>query len=131
MVAKNLLRIIIISLLACSIFFIGMLLGLSIGVNKGSESVLNTLDNGTIKKEINKPTTEVTNNTANTTNIKKIKANKDGVISTMLENKNDSKAKIESIKPIEEDLNPFTSICIDTLNKSRREVINELKKHYK
>lgn len=90
-----------------------------------------TLDNKTINEKINKPTTEVVNNTDNTTNIKKIKANKDGVVSTMLENKNDSKAKIESIEPVKEDLNPFTSICIDTLKKSRREVINELKKHYK
>ena len=54
MVVKNLLRIIIVSLLACSIFFVGIFLGFNIGVNKGSENVLNTLSNETIKNEINK-----------------------------------------------------------------------------
>ena len=131
MLVKNLLRVIIVSLLACTIFFIGLFLGFNIGVNKGSQSVLDTLSNETIKEEINKPTTEVVNNTDNTTNIKKIKAKKDGVISTILENKNDSKAKIDQIDGDIDDLNPFTSICIDTLGKSRREAINEIKKHYK
>lgn len=113
------------------IVLISFSLGAYVGHTYTVKSVNTTLDNKTIKEEINKPTTEVVNNTDNTTNIKKIKANKDGVISTMLENKNDSKAKIESIDPIKEDLNPFTSICIDTLGKSKREAINELKKHYK
>jgi len=97
MLVKNLLRVIIVSLLACTIFFIGLFLGFNIGVNKGSQSVLDTLSNETIKEEINKPTTEVVNNTDNTTNIKKIKAKKDGVISNILENKNDSKAELNSI----------------------------------
>ncbi|BAQ84139.1 hypothetical protein [uncultured Mediterranean phage uvMED] len=74
MLLKSLLRIIIISLLACSIFFVGMFLGLSIGVNKGSQSVLNTLDNRTIKEEINKPTTSINNDIKNAIDLKKVKA---------------------------------------------------------
>ena len=133
MLVKNLLRIIIVSLLACSIFFIGILLGFNIGVNKGSESVLNTLSNETIKNKINKPTTSINNEFENTIDIKKIKNKKNDSLKIDFNIVTPTKNDIKQVKKenTEELKNIFTSICIDTLGKTRRQAINELKKHYK
>ena len=125
MLVKNLLRIIIVSLLACSIFFIGLFLGFNIGVNKGAESVIKGIESEPISKEINKPTTEVVNNTDNTTNIEKIKAKNDSKISTLLENKNDSKAELNSVFDTVKNNDDMWCLPIEKLSKRTKRLIEK------
>ena len=76
MVAKNLLRILIIGIYSCLILFIGFYVGGLIGFKNGSDGFLKTINSKTMNEAINKPTTSINNDIGNTIDIKKVKAKK-------------------------------------------------------